>query len=203
MTTHAEPRARQHDQAQILGSRPGVIDPRGPQFNAILTSVVLALSLLTAPDAVGVVLLGVQAALFATAVALGVQRTPAAYLFRTLVRPRLAAPSHLEDPQPPRFAQAVGLLFAVVGLVGYLAGAPLVGAIATGFALAAALLNAVFGFCLGCELYLLIRRIAPARTKPVNEASVNEASINAAPSTNEAQSAGKPADNTKEEEAFA
>ena len=115
---------------------------------------------------VGIVLLAVQTALFATAVVFGVQRTPAAYLFKTLVRPRLAAPAHLEDPQPPRFAQGVGLVFAPVGLVGYLSGATLLGAIATGFALAAALLNAVFGFCLGCEMYLLIRRIAPARSTP-------------------------------------
>jgi len=149
-------------------ARPVQIDPRGPQFNAMLTSVVLGLTLISAPGTTGVVLLGVQTALFATAVALGVQRTPAAYLFRTLVRPRLAAPAHLEDPQPPRFAQGVGLLFAAVGLVGYLSGATLVGAIATGFALAAALLNAVFGFCLGCEMYLLIRRIAPARSTPVH-----------------------------------
>ena len=144
------------------------IDPRGPQFNAMLTSVVLALTLITAPDTIGIVLLAVQTALFATAVVLGVQRTPAAYLFKTLVRPRLAAPAHLEDPQPPRFAQGVGLVFAAVGLVGYLSGATLLGAVATGFALAAALLNAVFGFCLGCEMYLLIRRIAPARSTPVH-----------------------------------
>ena len=144
------------------------IDPRGPQFNAMLTSVVLALTLITAPDTVGVVLLGVQAVLFAIGVAAGVQHTPAAYLFRTLVRPRLAAPSHLEDPQPPRFAQGVGLAFALVGLVGYLTGVTLLGAVATGFALAAALLNAVFGFCLGCEMYLLIRRVAPARDVPVH-----------------------------------
>ena len=147
---------------------PGQIDPRGPQFNAMLTSVVLALVLMSAPGTVGIGLLALQTALFATAVALGVQRTPAAYLFKTLVRPRLAAPAHLEDPQPPRFAQGVGLVFAVVGLVGYLSGATLVGAIATGFALAAALLNAVFGFCLGCEMYLLIRRFAPSRSTPVH-----------------------------------
>jgi hypothetical protein len=134
------------------------IDPRGPQFNAILTSVVLALVLLTAPDTIGVVLLAVQAALFATAVTLGVQRTPAAWLFRTFVRPRLAKPTHLEDPQPPRFAQGVGLAFSLVGLAGYLSGLTLLGAIATGFALVAALLNAVFGLCLGCEMYLLIQR---------------------------------------------
>jgi hypothetical protein len=167
------------------------IDPRGPQFNAMLTSVVLALALLTAPGTVGIVLLGVQAVLFGTGVAFGVQRTPAAYLFKRLVRPRLAAPAHLEDPQPPRFAQGVGLAFALVGLSGYLTGVTLLGAIATGFALAAALLNAAFGFCLGCEMYLLIRRIQPARTQPV-----------AAPD-NASPSAGTPAEDTKEEEALA
>ena len=44
-------------------------------------------------------------------------------------------------------------------LVGFLAGATLLGSVATGFALVAALLNAVFGFCLGCEVYLLLRRV--------------------------------------------
>ncbi len=162
MASHAQDRG---DSCQI--------DPRGPQFNAILTSVVLALSLLTAPGTVGVVLLALQAGLFAVAVVLGVQRTPAAFLFRRFVRPRLSAPTHLEDPQPPRFAQGVGLAFAVVGLTGYLAGVPLLGAVATGFALAAALLNAVFGFCLGCELYLLIRRVAPSRSTSTITAHTN------------------------------
>ena len=142
---------------------PTEIDPRGPQLNAALTSVVLAATLVLAPRPVGVALLAVQAALFGTAVLLGVQRTPAAWLFRTVVRPRLAPPAHLEDARPPRFAQGVGLVFAVVGLVGYLSGAVVLGAVATGFALVAALLNAVFGFCLGCEMYLLIRRFGPAR----------------------------------------
>ncbi|MGW0613733.1 DUF4395 family protein [Streptomyces sp. NPDC002788] len=33
------------------------------------------------------------------------------------------------------------------------------GLAATGAALAAALLNAAFGYCLGCELYLLVPRV--------------------------------------------
>ncbi|MGN6252668.1 MAG: DUF4395 domain-containing protein [Marmoricola sp.] len=144
-------------------SRPQ-IDPRGPRFNAALTSVVLAVVLLRAPHAIGIALLAVQTVLFAMGAALGVGQTPAALLFRTLVRPRLAAPTHLEDAAPPRFAQAVGLAFAVVGLLGYLSGATLLGAIATGFALMAALLNAVFGLCLGCELYPLARRLVPTST---------------------------------------
>jgi len=139
------------------------LDPRGPQFNAILTSVVLALVLLAAPSTVAVVLLAVQAVLFAVGAGLGVQRTPAAYLFRRFVRPRLAAPTHLEDPEPPRFAQAVGLVFAVLGLVGFLAGSTLLGTVAVGAALVAALLNAAFGLCLGCELYLVTKRVT-ART---------------------------------------
>ena len=138
------------------------VDPRGQRFAAALTVVVLALVLLLAPGPVGVVLLAVQTVLFAIGAGLGVQRTPHAWVFRTLVRPRLGAPLELEDAAPPRFAQAVGLAFAVVALIGFLAGATVVGLVATGFALAAALLNAAFGFCLGCEMYLLLKRIVPA-----------------------------------------
>ena len=134
------------------------IDPRGPRFSAALTSVVLATVLVTAPSVFALVLLGAQAVLFAVGASLGVTRTPYAWLFRRLVRPRLAAPTELEDAAPPQFAQTVGFGFAVVGLVGFLSGPPLVGLIATGLALLAALLNAVFGFCLGCEIYLLARR---------------------------------------------
>jgi hypothetical protein len=135
------------------------IDPRGPQFAAALTSVVLIVVLLLAPGPAGVALLAVQAVLFALGATRGVQRTPYSWLFRTLVRPRLSAPTELEDPAPPRFAQSVGLVFALVGLAGFLVGVDLVGLVATGLALVAALLNAIFRFCLGCEMYLLLKRI--------------------------------------------
>ncbi len=135
------------------------IDPRGQRFAAAITSAVLVGALLTAPGPVGIVLLAVQAGLFAVAVARGVQRTPVAALYRNLVRPRLGAPAHLEDPEPPRFAQGVGLVFALVALAGFLLGVDPVGYVATGFALVAALLNATIGLCLGCEVYLLLRRV--------------------------------------------
>ena len=151
---------QQHPQQQSQQHpRPAGIDPRGPQFAAALTSVVLVAVLLLAPGPAAVVVLALQAAVFAVGAARGVQHTPYSWLFRTLVRPRLAAPDHLEDPAPPRFAQTVGLGFAVVALVGFLAGVDLLGLVATGFALVAALLNAIFRFCLGCELYLLGRRL--------------------------------------------
>lgn len=138
---------------------PAGIDPRGPQLTAALTAVVLAAVLLLAPHPVGVALLAVQTVFFAIGAVAGVQRTPHAWLFRTLVRPRLAPPAELEDPAPPRFAQGVGLAFALVGLVALLSGATVVGQVAVGLALTAALLNAVFAFCLGCELYLVGARL--------------------------------------------
>jgi hypothetical protein len=133
------------------------IDPRGARFAAAVTSVVLAAALLS-PRPATIALVAVQALLFAVGAGLGVQRTPPAWVFRTLVRPRLGPPAELEDAAPPRFAQLVGLVFATVALVGFLAGATTVGLIATGLALVAALLNAVLGLCLGCELYLLSLR---------------------------------------------
>lgn len=140
------------------------IDPRGPRFAATLTTLVLAAALLLAPSAATVTLLAVQLVVFAIGAVGGVQRTPYSWLFRTLLRPRLGKPAELEDAAPPQFAQAVGLVFAVVALLGYVAGVDLLGAVATGFALAAAFLNAAFGFCLGCEVYLLLQRLKPART---------------------------------------
>jgi len=137
------------------------IDPRGPQFTAALTVVVILLALLL-PQPWALVVTVIQTVLFAIGAGLGVQRTPHAWLFKKFVRPRLGAPDELEDPAPPRFAQGVGLAFLVVALVGYLVSATLVAQIALGLALVAAVLNAVFRFCLGCELYLLIRRLGPS-----------------------------------------
>jgi FtsH-binding integral membrane protein len=129
------------------------IDARGPQLNAALTSLVLVLALATATSPVGVALLALQAALFLAAVVLGVQRTPAAWLFRHVVRPRLGPARRWEDPRPPRFAQGIGLAFALTGLAGFVLGPAWLGYAATGLALVAALLNATLQICLGCRIY--------------------------------------------------
>jgi Domain of unknown function (DUF4395) len=135
------------------------IDVRGPRFAAGVTAVVLAVALLTGSG----VLVAVQTVVFAVGAFAGLRYAPYGVLFRVLVVPRLRPVREREPEAPPRFAQLVGFLFAVVGAAGYLLGAPVLGALATGFALVAALLNAVTGFCLGCELYLIARRALPAR----------------------------------------
>lgn len=136
-----------------------VVDPRALRFVAAVTSVVLALVLVT-PSPVREVLLAVQTAVFALGVFVSLSASPWSWLFRTVVRPRIGAPERTEDARPPRFAQAVGLAFALIGLVAFLVGFTTAGFVAVGFALVAALLNAVTGFCLGCELYLTTRRLA-------------------------------------------
>ncbi|MFP3465782.1 DUF4395 domain-containing protein [Leifsonia sp. SIMBA_070] len=137
------------------------IDPRSPRFGAGITAVLLLvdlfLSLVGATAAAFVLLLAI-ALLFAWGAFAGVQRHPYGLLFRRIVRPRLAPPSELEDPAPPTFAQAVGLLVTGLGLVLHLAGVPLALPIAAALAFAAAFLNSAFGYCLGCQLYLLLVR---------------------------------------------
>ena len=144
---------------RAVAARPQV-DPRGPRFGAALTTVVLAVALVLVGTTAGTVLIAWQALVFALGAFVGLNAQPYGWLFRRLVRPRLAPPTELEDAAPPRFAQLVGFVFAAVALVAAVTGVTVVATVAIALALAAAFLNAAFGFCLGCEMYLLGRRLA-------------------------------------------
>ena len=135
------------------------IDPRGPRFGAAITTAVLAIILLTIPSNIALVLLGVQTVVFGLGAFVGLHAQPYGILYRKLVAPKLGKPTALEAVEPPQFAQFVGFLFAATGLIALLAGADLVATIAVGGALGAAFLNAAFNFCLGCEMYLIGKRI--------------------------------------------
>ncbi|WP_088281210.1 DUF4395 domain-containing protein [Kineosporia sp. A_224] len=138
---------------------PTGIDPRGPRFGALVTAVVLAATVLTG----SVWLLAVQTAVFAVGAFAGIGASPYGRLFRTLVRPRLAPPAELEDPRPPTFSQLVGLVVTGAGLVLALLGVGGAVVVAAALAFVAAFLNAAFGLCLGCELYLLLARLRAPR----------------------------------------
>ncbi|OBK90032.1 DUF4395 domain-containing protein [Mycolicibacter sinensis] len=138
------------------------VDVRGPRFTAWVTTAVLVavLLLFESSPAVATVVLAGQAVVFAVGAAWGPRRHPYGVLYRRLVAPRLGPVTDREPVAPLRFAQLVGLVFAVIGVAGF-AFAPGVGLTATAFALAAALLNAAFGICLGCQLYPLVVRLRP------------------------------------------
>lgn len=147
---------------------PAGIDPRGPRFGAAITSTLLLITVFlglgdAAAVSAGFALLVVIVALFAVGAFLGNSKHPYGLIFKKLVRPRLAPPSELEDPRPPQFAQAVGLLVTGAGVVAYLLGWPLAVAVFAGAAFVAAFLNAAFAYCLGCQIYLGLKRIGIIR----------------------------------------
>jgi hypothetical protein len=130
------------------------IDARGPRWSAVITTVVLAIALVTS----SVWVIAFQAVVFAIGALRGPQFTPYAFIFKNVIKPRLKSTVTFEEVRPPQFAQAVGLAFALVAIIGSATGAGGVFTVAVGFALAAAFLNAAFNYCLGCQMYLLILR---------------------------------------------
>lgn len=148
-------------------SKPNQIDPRGPRFGAAITATLLAVTVFLALDAstkdAAFALLWVVTALFAVGAIFGVSNHPYAWIFKTVVRPRLSAPKELEDATPPRFAQGVGLFVALVGVVLHLAGVELGLVIAAAAAFFAAFLNAAFNYCLGCQIFLGLKRLKVIR----------------------------------------
>ena len=153
------------------------IDPRGPRFGAGITAVLLLITIvlglvelplpgdiLARAGQASFLQLAVITAIFAWGTFAGISRHPWGFLFKKLVRPRLSPPAFMEAPEPPTFAQLVGLLVTSVGLVLHLAGVPYGLVAAASAAFIAAFLNSVFGLCLGCELYALLVRARLVRS---------------------------------------
>ncbi|OMB92645.1 DUF4395 domain-containing protein [Mycobacterium colombiense] len=147
-------------------TQPDLVDVRGPRFAAWVTTAVLVLALVVsaASPLAAAVILAAQAVIFAIGAAGGPRKHPYGRIFATVVAPRLGPVQDREPTPPLKFAQLVGLIFAVLGAAGFAAGAVLFGVIATAAALVAAFLNAAFAICLGCQLYPLVARFRrPAR----------------------------------------
>lgn len=166
---------------------PQGLDPRGPRFGAAITSVLMLLviylsldgsaasggwfayaptsgSVFTpSPNQTAAWIMGFAMVMFIFGTALGPARHPYGYIYKYTLRKALKEPSYLEDPRPVRFAQLVGLLVTGTGLTLFLLGLPLALPIAAAAAFVAAFLNAVFAFCLGCQMYLGLKRLGVIR----------------------------------------
>lgn len=136
------------------------IDPRGPRFGAAVTVVVLAAALVTLPGPLATGLLVLQATAHGLGAFAGLKAQPYGAIYRLAIAKRVGPPAYLEDSAPPQFAQLVGFIFAATALIGLSLGATTVAQVAVGLALAAAFLNAAFGICLGCEMYVIGKRLA-------------------------------------------
>lgn len=140
------------------------IDPRGYRFGALVTLAVALVAVLAGPNAVGLIAMAVLTAMFVPGATVGPQVTLQSFLFRTLIRPRIGSPKETESFRPPRFAQQMGLVMAALALIFGLASVAAGFWVFAGLVTVASFLNGVFGFCAGCELYLLFKR---ATTKAV------------------------------------
>lgn len=135
------------------------IDPRGPRFGAAITTVIVAVSLITLPSTTTYILLLLQAVAHGLGAFIGLSAQPYGILYRKLVAPRLPKPTELESEAPPKFAQLVGFIFAVGALLALVLGQTSVAQVIVALHLAASFLNAAFNFCLGCQMYLIGKRI--------------------------------------------
>jgi uncharacterized protein DUF4395 len=147
-------------------TQPDQVDVRGPRFTAWVTTVIVTTTLVVSalhPIAAAVIL-GLQTVIFAIGAVGGPRKHPYGRIFAKFVAPRLGPVTEREPVAPLKFAQLVGLIFGIAGTVGFAAGLPTLGLIATAFALIASFLNAAFGICLGCQLYPLVARLRRAPT---------------------------------------
>jgi hypothetical protein len=128
-----------------------LIDPRGQRFGAGFSAVILAAAVgLNAPWLVALVALAMAASAgFGTQYWLLGKPWP--LIRRTLRLGRGEA----EHEYPPRFAQALGVVFLALGLILLAIRIPILGWLLIGAVIALQTLLAVTGYCLGCRLYFL------------------------------------------------
>lgn len=146
---------------------PKQLDPRGPRFGAGITSIlmVLVIYLSLAPETSNIAL-GIMAfavLMFTFGSLLGPAKHPYSYLYKYTLRKLLKDPTELEAPKPVHFAQVVGLIVTGTGLVLHILAVPNALAVAAAAAFIAAFLNSVFAYCLGCQMYLGLKRLRMIR----------------------------------------
>ena len=138
--------------------KPVLVDPRLPRMGQAITGTVLGLSFVLQWPAV----IPIVAVVLGAASLLGPRANLYGHAFRWVKRAfRLGPPAFLEEAAPPRFSNTLGFLFTAVATVAHY------GFRADGVAWTLALLvsglallAAVTGLCVGCELYVLTRRLA-------------------------------------------
>ncbi|CAB4614896.1 MAG: DUF4395 family protein [Actinobacteria bacterium] len=143
------------------------LDPRGPRFGAgissILMLIVIYLSLDPASEAIALGVMGFAVVMFTFGSILGPARHPYSYLYKYTLRKFLKAPAYLEPATPVHFAQVIGLVITGLGLTLGLLGIPYALPIAAAAAFMAAFVNAVFAYCIGCQMYLGLKRLGTIR----------------------------------------
>jgi uncharacterized protein DUF4395 len=144
-------------------ARPTMVDTRQPRLGQAVTGATLLVGfVLDVPP-----ILPIVGLLLGAAALLGPRFNPYAWLFRALRRTGVLGPAReLEEAAPPRFANAVGFVCLAGATAAAYLGASWVGWALALLVAALALLSAVTGLCVGCEVYVLARRVATRGRAP-------------------------------------
>ena len=134
-----------------------MIDPRQPRFGQAITGLAALVAFVLGVPLV----LPILAVVLGAASILGPRFNLYAYGFRAFKQlARLGPPRELEEAAPPRFANTLGFVFlTAASALRYWTD---LHALAWGLALlvsALALLAAITGLCVGCEMYVIGRRL--------------------------------------------
>jgi len=127
-----------------------VIDARAPRFNQAVIGIGALLAVTVGPWW----LLALLAAQLVVGLTFGRRYCLQCLAYFELVQPRFGE-GPLEDARPPRFANAVGVVFLTAASLAFLAGLEATGVVLGALVAALALLAAATGFCAGCEAYKL------------------------------------------------
>jgi len=143
--------------------RPAQVDSTVPRAKAGFHFLLPGVAFLLGPPAAQYILLFTGLAM-AVSVLGGPRYSLFGRLFKAM-RPALKiGTGKPEAVAPHRFAEAIGAVCLLAASAFYFAGATLAGQVLALLVVVLALLNAAAGVCVGCQMYLLIKRIGGKAT---------------------------------------
>jgi uncharacterized protein DUF4395 len=139
-----------------------VIDSRAPRTNQAIVGTLSLVAFLTGWWPI----LGLLAAQLAIGLRFGRQFCLPCLLYFGVIQPRFGE-GPIEDSRPPRFANIVGVVFLGSATIAHAVGLDVVGWGLGLIVAALALLAAITGLCVGCEMYKIGARIRGIRPGPI------------------------------------
>lgn len=133
------------------------VDARVPRAKAVFHAALPAIAYLIGPPA-GVAILGATGFLMAASVLGGTQYSLFGRIFKAIRGQLGIKPGQIEESAPHRFAEGVGAIFLLASTAFYFGGLYGVGEALALIVVGLAILNAAAGICVGCQMYLLLKR---------------------------------------------
>jgi hypothetical protein len=151
-----------------------VIDARAPRTNQAIVGTLSLVAFLTGWWPI----LGLLAAQLAIGLRFGRRYCLPCLLYFEVLQPRFGE-GPIEDSRPPRFANMVGVAFLGAATVAHALGFATVGWVLGLIVAALALLAAITGLCVGCEMYRIAARVRGIRPGAI--ARIDLAELGAVP----------------------